>query len=107
MLVLAAAPPGVVTVIFPVCAPVGTVAVICESELTVKLVACTPPNDTLVAPVKLMPVITTAAPTGPLVGLKLSTLGTTRNFVWLLSVPIGVVTVREPLVAPQGTTAVR
>ena len=46
---LDAVPPGVVITIFPVFAPLGTVAVTCVSELTVKLVAATPPNVTFVA----------------------------------------------------------
>jgi len=59
-------PPGAVTLIFPVFASNGTVAVICVHEFTVKLVALTPPKVTLVAPVKLSPVITTFVLTGPL-----------------------------------------
>ena len=43
---LDAVPPGVVITIFPVFAPLGTVADTCVSELTVKLVALTPPNVT-------------------------------------------------------------
>jgi hypothetical protein len=100
-------PPGVVTPILPVWAPTGTVAVICVSEFTVKLVAFTPPKVTLVAPVKLIPVITTDAPTCPLVGLKLITLGMTKYRVLLVSVPVGVVTVTGPVVAPAGTFAVK
>ena len=46
---LVAVPPGVVTTILPVFAPVGTVAVICVSEFTVKMVAFTAPNVTFVA----------------------------------------------------------
>ena len=63
LVALVADPPAVFTCILPVLAPVGTVAVICVSESTVKVMAFTPPNDTLVAPVKLVPVITTAVPT--------------------------------------------
>jgi hypothetical protein len=48
LVALAALPPGVVIAIFPVFAPVGTVAVTCVSEFTVKLVAFTPPNVTFV-----------------------------------------------------------
>jgi len=44
--------------------------------------------------------------TGPLVGLKLVIYGVIRNFLLLLSVPLGVVTVIKPLVAPLGTVAV-
>jgi hypothetical protein len=43
---LVAVPPGVVIAIFPVSAPGGTVAVTCVSEITVKVVALTPPNLT-------------------------------------------------------------
>jgi hypothetical protein len=39
---LTALPPGVVTPILPVLAPVGTVAVICVQQCTVKLVALAP-----------------------------------------------------------------
>jgi|SRR5579872_854850 len=46
--VLDALPPGVVTTILPVTAPVGTVAVTCVSEFTVKVVAAMPPNVTFV-----------------------------------------------------------
>src|SRR5579872_4173306 len=51
---LIAVPPSVITAILPV----GTVAVICASGSSVKLVALTPPKVPLVAPVKLWPVIT-------------------------------------------------
>ena len=43
---LVAVLPGVVIAIFPVTAPVGTVAVTCVSEFTVKAVAATPPKLT-------------------------------------------------------------
>src|SRR5450755_417218 len=55
---LVALPPDVVMPIFPVLAPVGTVAVNWVPEFTVKA-ACTPPNVTLVAPVNPDPVIVT------------------------------------------------
>ena len=64
---LVAVPAGVVTLIFPVVAPVGTVVLICVLDTTVN-VAAVPLNFTLVAPVKLVPVTVTAVPTGPLVG---------------------------------------
>jgi hypothetical protein len=73
----------------------------------VKLVALTPPKVTIVAPVKVCPVITTLAPTGPLVGLKLVICGTTRNILLLVKVPLEVVMVTRPVVAPLGTLAVR
>lgn len=45
---LVAIPPGVVIAIFPVFAPVGTLAITFVSESTVTLVAGTPPNVTFV-----------------------------------------------------------
>ena len=45
---LVAVPPGVVITIFPVFAPVGTLAITCVSEFTVKVGAFTPPNVTFV-----------------------------------------------------------
>ena len=59
---LTTVPPGVVTPIVPVFAPVGTVAVIWVSALTVNFVAFTPPKVTLVAPVKLSPLMVTTVP---------------------------------------------
>jgi hypothetical protein len=72
---LVAVPPGVVTVMGPVVAPAGTVAVICVFEFTVKL-AEVPLNVTAVAPVKPVPVIATEVPTGDAAGttLKLTAL---------------------------------
>jgi len=104
---LVAVPPGVVTLIVPVVAPVGTVAVICVAELTVKL-AFVPLNFTAVAPVNAVPVIVTLAPTSPLVGEKLVMVGgnTTVKLLALVAVPPGVVTLIVPEVAPAGTVAV-
>ena len=90
VLALVAVPPGVVIAILPVFASVGTVAVTCESEFTVKAVALTPPNVTLDACVRPLPVITTEVPTVPLVGLKLRRAGTTVNTLLLVRVPVGV-----------------
>src|SRR5205807_1025064 len=103
---LVAVPPGVVTLSGPVVAPAGTVARIAVSEVTVK-VALTPLNDTDVAPVKLVPLIVTLVPTGPLVGVKLAIVGglTTVNELALVAVPPGVVTLSGPVVAPAGTVA--
>jgi hypothetical protein len=106
---LEACPPGVVTTIGPLVAPVGTVAVICVSELTVKE-AVTPLNVTAVAPVRFVPVITTELPTAPLVGEKPVIVGgsaaETVKEVVLVAVPAGVVTAIAPVVAPVGTVAV-
>ena len=103
---LTAVPSGVVTSIAPVFAPDGTLVSISMSDLTVKA-AFTPPNVTLVAPVKLVPFIVTGVPTEPLVGLKLRIAGRTRNAPLLVSSPAGVVTVTTPAVVPDGTIAVR
>src|SRR5207302_1999898 len=71
---LLAEPPGVVTLIGPLEAPAGTVAVIVVAELTVKP-ALVPLNRTAVAPVRFVPLIVTLAPTSPLLGVKLVTVG--------------------------------
>src|SRR5271169_2613736 len=60
-------PEVIVTFTKPVLAPAGTVVVIREPEATVKT-AAVPLNLTLVAPVRLVPRILTAAPTLPQVG---------------------------------------
>jgi hypothetical protein len=66
-----AVPPGVATAMAPVLAPLGTVVVICVGESTVKVVAAVPLNFTAVAPVKLVPVMTTLVlPATPLPGEK-------------------------------------
>src|SRR3989442_1019788 len=110
LVALVAVPPGVVTLIAPLVAPLGTVAVICVSEFTVKEAAA-PLNATAVAPAKCEPLIVTPAPTGPLAGLKEESLGAegataTVKLVALVAVPPGVVTLIAPLVAPLGTVAV-
>ena len=90
---LGAVPPGVATLSGPDLAPAGTVAWIAVSEVTVKL-ALTPLNLTEEAPVKLVPLMVTLVPTGPLVGVKLVIAGplTTVNELALVAVPAGVVT---------------
>jgi hypothetical protein len=108
---LVADPPGEVTVILPVIAPDGTTDVICVEELTVKVVALVFLNFTPVAPVKFVPVMTTEVPTGPEVGTNEVIVGAAAAPVtvksWLLvAVPLGVVTVIRPVVAPVGTMAV-
>ena len=74
LLALVAVPPGVVTRTGPVVAPIGTVAWIAVSEVTLKL-ALLPLNVTAVAPVKFVPLIITLAPTGPLAGVTLVIVG--------------------------------
>jgi hypothetical protein len=58
---------GVTTLTLPVVAPVGTLVVISDFETTVN-VAAVPLKLTLVAPVRFVPRIVTAAPTLPEVG---------------------------------------
>jgi hypothetical protein len=68
-------PAGVCTLIVAREAPIGTVVVIEVSLLTVKLSVFTTPKRTVVAPVKPLPVMVTAVPTGPAVGEKLEMAG--------------------------------
>ena len=65
---LESVPPGATTWTVPVVAPVGTVAVISEAELTMKEVAGVPLKVTLVAPVSWVPKILTVVFTLPDVG---------------------------------------
>jgi hypothetical protein len=107
---LVTVPPGPLTEIGPEAAAAGTVAVICESELTVKLDAATPLKATPVAPVKPLPLIVTVVPTVPLVGEKPEIAGAgcavTVNAFALAPAPALVVTAMTPLVAFAGTVAV-
>jgi hypothetical protein len=66
---LIAVPPGAVTLIGPLVAPLGTAAVICVSEVTVKEVDV-PLKAAAVAAVRFEPVIVTLVPAGPPVGVK-------------------------------------
>jgi len=102
---LVAVPPDVVIAIFPVFAPAGTVAVTCVSEFTVKVVAATLPNVTFVPCVNPVPVIVTAVPTSPLVGVKPLMVGSTLKVCGLVNVVAPVVTVTGPVSAPAGTVA--
>jgi hypothetical protein len=90
----------------PVLAPKGTVVVTVPELLTVN-VAALPPNETVVAPVKFVPVIVTPAPTPPKVGAKEVMAGVTVKRVVVTIGPLpGVVTVMGPVVAPAGTVVV-
>jgi hypothetical protein len=107
LVALLAEPPAVVTLMVPVVAPEGTVAVICVAELTVN-VAVVPLKLTAVAPVKFAPVTITLVPAGPLAGEKLviDGAGITVKLDALVAVPPAVVTLIVPLVALAGTVAV-
>lgn len=100
-------PSGVVTLTLPVVAPVGTFTVILVSLFTVKVEVLVVLKVTKFAPVKLLPVIVTAVPTAPCVGLKLLTTGGSGADVvtvnGAVAVPAGVVTVTLPVLAPLGT----
>lgn len=108
-LLLRPVPPGVVMPILPAVAPAGTVASISVSETKVNT-APAPLKVTAVAPVKPVPLMVTGVPTGPLAGLNEVMLGgmskVTVKSLLLVSVPIGVVTLILPVVAPEGTVAV-
>lgn len=67
-------PTEVVTEIFPVVAPLGTVAVIWVALFAVK-VAPVPLNETADTRFRFVPVTTTLVPTGPLAGRNEETIG--------------------------------
>jgi hypothetical protein len=103
---LIAPPSGVVIMIGPVVAPAGTVVLIVAELLTVN-VAALPPNETVVTPVKFVPVIVTPVPTAPRVGAKEVMAGVTvKRVVVIKGPPPDVVTVMGPVVAAAGTVAV-
>lgn len=70
-----AEPCDVTIVIFPVTALAGIVKVRLVELATENVVAATPPTETDVAPVKLVPLTVTEVPTVPLVGEKLVIVG--------------------------------
>src|SRR5262245_4965379 len=78
LVALVAVPPGVVTLMGPVVAFGGTVAVICVLPLTVKA-AARPLNFTAVAPVKARPEIVMAVPGAPAVGENVVIAGATAK----------------------------
>lgn len=92
--------------------PAGVTAVMVVALTTTTLVAATPPTVTLLAPVKLVPVMVMAVPPNvePEVGLRLMMVGAGVMYVNALSlvnIPVGVVTTTlfAPGV-PAGVTAV-
>jgi hypothetical protein len=107
---LVAEPAAAVTVIFPVVAPKGTVAVIWVELFSVN-VAAVPLKATAEAPSNFVPVIETDLPTAPVTGdnpviVTVPPGGETVKFVALVAVPPRVVTVILPVVAAAGTVAV-
>jgi len=105
-----AVPPIVVTLTVTAPVPAAVVAVICVAELTVKLAAAVAPNCTDVAPVKLVPVMTTDVPpvSGPDVGARPVTVGagTKVNVPADVPVPLTVVTLTLTAPVPAAVTVV-
>jgi hypothetical protein len=102
-------PPTVVTVIGPVIAPVGTlVTIVVDVALVIE--ACTPLNEAVAVEPKLVPVIVTTAPTGPLVGVNPEIVG--GGGIWTMSTvlsligPDAAVIVTEPVVSAEAAPAV-
>jgi hypothetical protein len=103
-----AVPPGVVTEMVPLPAAAGTVVLIWVALTTVK-VAVAPAKLTFVVAVKLVPIMVTGVPTGPLAGVKLVIVGgggITVKLVGETAVPPDVVTDTKALTAPVGTVVV-
>ena len=97
--------PSEVTVIDPVVAPAGTVVTIWEYELK-NTTAAIPLNDTVLFVAvgsKLVPVMVTVVPSGPLDGVKLVIEGVTMKLVKDTALTLSDVTVIGPVVAPAGT----
>ncbi len=110
--VAVAVPFGVITAtLFAPTVPAGVTAVTLVDETTTTLVAATPPTVTLVAPVKLVPVIVIAVPPAvePVAGETEEIVGGAKyvNAFVAVAVPFGVVTTTlfAPTV-PAGVTAV-
>lgn len=105
---LVAVPPGVVTRRGPVATPAGAVAIICVAELTLKDAAFKALKVTAVAPLKPVPLMVTTVPALPLGGVKLVIAGTdtTKKLLALWAVPLAVVTLIGPVLAPADTVAV-
>ena len=95
-----ATPTGVVTTtsLTPAVAETPVTAVMEVALPTAKLLAATPPMVTLVAPVKLVPMITISVPpaVGPKVGETVEMVGSERstysNDAVLVALPLGVTT---------------
>ena len=103
-------PPTVVTLTVTEPVPAAVTAVIWVAELTVKLAAAVLPNCTAVAPVKLVPVMTTLVPpvAGPDVGARPVTVGAGTKVKVPTDVPVPPIVVTLTLTAPvpAGETAV-
>jgi hypothetical protein len=102
-------PPAVVTAIGPVVAAVGTPVMIVVA-VTLLIVAGTPCTNTVDVGPKLVPMMVTSVPTGPLVGVKLEIVGgggtKTVSSVPPLIMPEVAVIVVVPVVRAEATPAV-
>lgn len=103
---LVAVPPGVVTLTEPLWALDGTVVLIWVSEITLKVAVLLLKNLTDVVPVKLVPLIVMGRPIAPLDGDSDVIAGVGVKVLALVAVPLELVTVTLPVVAPEGTSAV-
>ena len=85
-----AVPPTVVTLTVTAPLPAGATAVIWVAELTTYAVAAVPPKLTAVAPVKLVPVMTTLVPppVGPDVGASPVIVGAATKVKVPAEVPV-------------------
>jgi hypothetical protein len=102
LVALTAEPSGVVTVILPVVAPFGTLALITVAVALTISVTVTSPNFT-VGDRKPEPLLVTVVPTGPEAGVKPVIFVNTTNGSGEVAVPPGVVNVTTPVVAAAGT----
>src|SRR5207244_1338855 len=103
--VLMTEPAGVVTLMGPLMAAAGTVAVMRTAETTVKGID-TLPMRTAVAPLNPAPLTVTTVPALPLFGVNEMIFGSTLNAALLVTVPAETATLMGPLTALVGTTAV-
>ena len=91
----------------PVKASLGTVAVICVGETTVKVAfAVEPVNATVLTDVRFVPVIVTVPPGEAVVGVKELIVGGAAKSALAVAVPAGAVMLIGPLVRLAGTVAV-
>jgi hypothetical protein len=95
-----------VTLIGPLVAPLGTVALSRDEETNTVALAVVPLNLTVLGFVNPAPLTVTTVPRGPQLGEKPETVKVTVKFDALVTVPADVVTAILPVVAPFGTVAV-
>ena len=103
--VVLAVPEGVVTKIFALTAPTGTVNVIVASSTTVNVAATDPTVTAVAVPSPLPLTVTLVAPGNAAFGENPEIFGSTANDPEGVAVPAGVETAIVPLAAPRGTIA--